>query len=85
MTQVTVREKHQITLPISIVRAAHIHPNDVLAVEYSNGVITLATVGKASTKRKSLMAYAGSAKGIYGKNAEEVRNYLNNERESWEK
>ena len=76
MTQVTVREKHQITLPISIVRAAHIHPNDVLAVEYSNGVITLATVGKASNKRKSLMDYAGSAKGTYGKNADEVRSYF---------
>lgn len=76
MTQVTVREKHQITLPVSIVRAAHIHPNDVLAVEYSNGVITLATVGKASTKRKCLMDYAGSAKGTYGKSADEVRSYL---------
>lgn len=85
MPQVTVREKHQITLPIAIVRAAHISPNDVLAVEYSNGVITLATVGTTHTKRKSLMDYAGSAKGIYGKNVDEVRTYLHNERATWER
>jgi bifunctional DNA-binding transcriptional regulator/antitoxin component of YhaV-PrlF toxin-antitoxin module len=82
--QITVREKHQITLPASIVRAAHISPSDVLSVEYSNGVITLATVGRANTKRKSLMDYAGCAKGVYGKSTDEVRTYLNNERASWE-
>lgn len=85
MTRVTVREKHQITLPMAIVRAAHIRTNDVLAVAYKNGVITLATASAAPAKRKSLMDYAGSAKGVYGKSIEEVRAYLDNERASWDR
>ena len=85
MTQVTVRDKHQITLPMAIVRAAAIRPNDVLSVEYSNGVITLATAGAAPVQRKSLMDYAGIAKGLYGQSADEVHAYLDGERASWDR
>lgn len=85
MSQVTVRDKHQITLPMAIVRAARIRTNDVLAVEYKNGVITLATANAAQPKRRSLMDYAGIAKGLYGKNAREVDDYLAQERASWDR
>ncbi|MDO5625833.1 MAG: AbrB/MazE/SpoVT family DNA-binding domain-containing protein [Pseudomonadota bacterium] len=85
MPQVTVREKHQITLPMAIVRAADIQPNDVLLVEHSNGVITLTTANAARPQRKSLMDYAGIAKGLHGRNADEVHAYLHKERASWDR
>ena len=84
MTQVTVREKHQITLPMAIVRAARIRANDVLVASYQNGVITLTTAGAEPAKRKSVMDYAGIAKYMYGKDVDEVHAYLARERASWE-
>ncbi|QTD43795.1 AbrB/MazE/SpoVT family DNA-binding domain-containing protein [Ottowia testudinis] len=85
MPQVTVRDKHQITLPMSIVREAHIRTNDVLSVDYKDGVITLATERAAQPQRKRLMDYAGIAKGLYGQTADEVHAYLDEERASWER
>lgn len=84
MPQVKIREKNQITLPISIVKAAHLHPNDTLEAEYENGVIRL-VITPQPTKKKSLMSYAGSLDGLYGKNDNEVTTYIHNERESWER
>lgn len=84
MTTVRVRDKHQITLPAALVRAANIHANDILEIDYRNGVITLTTT-QAQTPSRSLMHYAGSAEGLYGDTAEEVHNYLETERASWER
>jgi bifunctional DNA-binding transcriptional regulator/antitoxin component of YhaV-PrlF toxin-antitoxin module len=84
MTQVRVREKRQITLPVSISREANLEPNDILDVNYRNGVITM-IVKKTEQKRRSLMELAGSAKGLYGKTPSEIDAYLANERASWEK
>jgi AbrB family looped-hinge helix DNA binding protein len=47
MLEVRVRQKHQITLPASIVQEAHIAPNDTLEIALVNGVIIL-----TPTKRK---------------------------------
>lgn len=84
MPQVTLRDKHQITLPASIVRAARLAPNDVLSVEYVNGKITLSSAATKAGKRPSLMDYAGITEGLYGQSAEEVHAYLAKERQSWE-
>lgn len=84
MPQVRVREKHQVTLPMAIVRGANIHENDLLEVSYKNGVITLTTQQAAAPKR-SLMDFVGITQGLYGKNAKQVAQYLDDERNSWER
>jgi len=85
MLKVRVRNKHQITLPASVVRAANIGTNDMLDVSYQNGAITLLTQRVAEKKRPSLMDLAGSLKGVYGRNTEEIDAYIANERKSWER
>jgi bifunctional DNA-binding transcriptional regulator/antitoxin component of YhaV-PrlF toxin-antitoxin module len=83
MPQVRVRDKHQITIPSAIVKAAQIRENDTLFVEYKCGVITLMTAQNAPHPRKSIMDYAGIANGLYGQSATEVNAYLHDERASW--
>ena len=85
MTQVRVRDKHQITLPATVARAANIAPNDVLDVSYKDGVITLITDRVMKAKKPSLMALAGSTKGLYGTTTAEREQYTTNERSSWER
>lgn len=82
MPQVRVSDKYQITLPSSIVRAAHLQPGDVLDVNYRNGLITF-TVKSTSKKRRSIMDYIGITNGVYGTTANEVDAYISSERESW--
>lgn len=84
MSQVRVRQKHQITLPANIVQDAHIIPNDTLDVAYVNGVITL-TPKKRQKQRNSVMAFAGIAKGVWGETPEAVEATLLSQRESWER
>ncbi|MDR0273785.1 MAG: AbrB/MazE/SpoVT family DNA-binding domain-containing protein [Burkholderiaceae bacterium] len=84
--RVRVRNKHQITLPASVVRAASIGVNDVLDVSCKDGVITLLTQRMAEKKRPSLMDLAGSLKDSgYWRNAEEIHAYIAGERKSWER
>jgi bifunctional DNA-binding transcriptional regulator/antitoxin component of YhaV-PrlF toxin-antitoxin module len=84
MPQIRVREKHQVTLPMSIVRGAGIHENDVLEVSFKNGVITLVP-SKAKLPKKSLMDFVGATQGLYGRDASEVAQYLEQERGSWDR
>lgn len=83
MLKVRVREKHQLTLPMAIVRAAGIRLQDELEVRYCNGVITLATPLAARAQRP-LRQYVGALQGVYGNTAAEVHAYLQNERDAWE-
>jgi bifunctional DNA-binding transcriptional regulator/antitoxin component of YhaV-PrlF toxin-antitoxin module len=86
MLQVRVRDKHQITLPAPVVRAAGIGMNDVLDVSYKDGAITLSTPRAAKKKRPSLMDLAGSLKESgYWRNAKEIDAYIAGERKSWER
>lgn len=84
MLQIRVRDKHQITLPMAIVRGAGISESDLLDVQFKNGVITL-TPCKSAPSKKSLMDFVGITPGLYGKDAAEVAQYLANERDSWER
>ena len=84
MPQVRIREKHQVTLPISIVRDAGIHENDKLDEAYKNGIITL-SVKKAATKKRSLMDFVGATRGVYSQDAAQVAQYLDSERDTWER
>ena len=82
MLQVKLRTKHQLTLPISIVREANIAENDSLEASYRNGVITLITA-KAAGKKRSLRDYVGVMQGAYGSTVQEAHAYLQNERDGW--
>ncbi len=84
LPQVRVRDKHQVTLPISIVRHAHIRKNDLLDVGYKNGVITLVVRG-TNNKKRNIMEYVGITNGLYGKTATDVDTYIANERDSWDR
>ncbi|TPW18519.1 MAG: AbrB family transcriptional regulator [Halothiobacillaceae bacterium] len=84
MSQVRVRLKHQITIPARIAEAADIKPNDMLEVTYANGVVTLVPVNRKQRK-KSAMAYAGIARGLWGQTTAEIEAGLNSDRDSWER
>ena len=84
MQQIRVRDKHQITLPMAIVRGAGIKECDLLDVQFKNGVIMLIPSKSAATE-KSLMSFVGSTPGLYGKDAAEVARYLDDERSSWDR
>lgn len=84
MPQVRVREKHQITLPMAIVRDACIEESDLLDVQLKNGVITL-TPSKSARSKNALMDFVGCTPKLYGKDADAVAHYLDIERGSWER
>ena len=81
-TQVRVRDKHQITIPMAIAQAASIAPDDVLIVEYTNGVITLIPTAK-QTKRAKAHDFLGALSGTWGKSATAIDAHLRKERDSW--
>jgi bifunctional DNA-binding transcriptional regulator/antitoxin component of YhaV-PrlF toxin-antitoxin module len=84
MPQVRIRDKHQVTLPISIVRDANLRENDMLDVAYKNGVITL-SVKQAAVKKRSLMDFVGATRGVYGQDPAQVAQYLDSERDTWDR
>ena len=84
MSQVRVRLKHQITIPIRIAEAAQIKPDDILEVAYANGIVTLVPVNRKK-RSQSAMAYAGIARGLWGQTTAEIEADLNSNRDSWER
>lgn len=84
MSTVRVRPKHQITLPVSIVNQAGIHQDDLLEADYVNGVIILVPKARQS-RHGDIMDYAGIARDVYGKTAEEVDAALAQLRDEWER
>jgi bifunctional DNA-binding transcriptional regulator/antitoxin component of YhaV-PrlF toxin-antitoxin module len=58
LLHVKVCEKHQITLPMHIVKAAHIRKNDTLSIAYKNGTISLKLPSMRQSNH-SIMKYAG--------------------------
>ena len=84
MAQVRVRKKHQITLPVRIAESANIKLDDMLEIAYNNGVVTLIPVSRKKRK-ESAIAYAGIARGIWGKNTLEIEAEVKKNRDSWER
>lgn len=82
---VQMNKERQITLPEEIAREASIGVSDVLGISYENGVILLKPKTKKQKTRVPIMDFLGRAKGLYGKNKEELDAYLANERASWER
>ena len=84
MQKIRVRQKNQITIPLLIAKEADIKPDDVLEITYMNGVVTLVPAGRKGNKR-SVMEYAGVARGTWGKTTEEIDKELKRDQDSWER
>lgn len=84
MSQVRVRNKNQITIPVRIAESANIKPNDLLEITAKNGVITLRLATKAQ-KRQSALSYAGIGRGTWGETTDEIEAALKESRESWDR
>jgi hypothetical protein len=65
MPEIKMRPNHQITLPVSVVRAANLQADDRMQVEYLNGVIVI-TPRSASTVSVDALSFAGIGKGLWG-------------------
>ncbi|ASQ91469.1 hypothetical protein CHL67_11530 [Prosthecochloris sp. GSB1] len=84
MQKIRVRQKNQITIPLRIAQEADIKPDDVLEISYMNGVVTLVPAGRKGNRR-SVMEYAGIAKGAWGKTTGDIEEELRKDRDSWER
>ncbi len=80
MPKVTLSSKHQITLPVEIVRVMGLKPGDKLIAEALDWRIVIM---KESENR--LERYIGSLKGVYGSTKEEIDRYVWNERDGPER
>jgi len=70
--------KHQITLPVAMVRRLGLEPGDRLAVGVEGDRIVL-----RPQPRDWVEYYHGRLKGVYGSTIEEMDEYVRKERASW--
>jgi AbrB family looped-hinge helix DNA binding protein len=84
MPEVTIRPKGQITIPAEIMKSWHLRANDKVNVNLVNGVLMVTPTNRRENK-KSILAYAGIARGLWGNTAEEIDTFIRNERDSWER
>ena len=70
--------KHQITLPVAMVRRLGLEPGDRLAVKVEEDRIILRPQPKNWVEY-----YHGRLKGVYGSTIEEMDEYVRKERASW--
>lgn len=70
--------KHQITLPVEVVRRLGLEPGDRLAVRVEEDRIVL-----RPRPRDWVEYYRGRLRGVYGSSVEEIDEYIRKERESW--
>jgi len=78
MPSVTISSKRQITIPVDIFRLLDLKEGQRLMVEVEGDRIILTPRPVNITK-----ALGGITKGLYGSNASEVDEYINEERNSW--
>ncbi len=84
MPDIRMREKHQVTLPASVVREAKLMPDDRLAVTFVNGSIIL-TPKRPALAKSDVMAFAGVGRGLWGETAREVDETLSAGKDAWER
>ena len=79
-----MRSKNQVTIPASIVEAAHLTENCKFDVEYLNGVIIFTPQDLKPTK-DDVLSYAGLFSGAWGNNVHEVESTINHLHNEWTK
>ena len=80
MATIPLSSKHQVTLPVDMVRSLGLKAGDKLVAELIDGHIILLTKPESWTDY-----YAGSLKGVYGSTIEEINRYITEERASPER
>lgn len=79
---VTLSAKHQVTLPVGMVRKLGMRPGDKLSVRRRGQDLVLTRLPR--TPEEWVARYRGALKGVYGETPEDIEDYLRKERESWE-
>ena len=79
MATVTLSSKHQVTLPVDMVRSLDLKTGDKLVVELIDDHIVLLPQPESWTDY-----FAGSLKGVYGETKEEIDRYIAEVRYGWD-
>ena len=87
MSRVTIKQKYQVTIPVSLRSRLELQEGDVLEAREQDGAILLIPQVVVSRKepgnRRSLSAYVGSARGLLS-SVEEIDEFIDHERRQWE-
>jgi bifunctional DNA-binding transcriptional regulator/antitoxin component of YhaV-PrlF toxin-antitoxin module len=75
--EVRLRPKNQLTLPEAVAERLGVGPGDRLILSIDEERPTSVAL------RPIRRSYAGILKGVYGRNSEEIAEYLRGERASW--
>ena len=84
MTEITVRQRNQITIPKAIAEEAGITEGAVGDLSYADGVITISFRGHPR-EPFDLSRYIGIGKGLWGDTPEEVDRTLREQRDEWDR
>ena len=79
MPTITLSSKHQVTLPVDIVRSLGLKAGDKLVAEFIDGHVVLLPQPESWTDY-----FAGSMKGVYGSTKEEIDRYIAEVRYGWD-
>jgi bifunctional DNA-binding transcriptional regulator/antitoxin component of YhaV-PrlF toxin-antitoxin module len=83
LTEITVRQRNQVTIPKAIAEAAGIEEGTVCDMQYANGVITI--VLPAHRPPIDVMQFAGIGRGLWGQTTEEVDRTIRALRDEWDR
>lgn len=83
MTEITVRQRNQVTIPKAIAEAAGLVEGAVGDMAYANGVITITFPGHRPPI--DIMQFAGSLAGVWGSTPEDIDRNIRETRDSFER
>ena len=83
MTEILIRERNQLTVPVDIAREAGIGPGTVCHMEIKNGIISITPAHAAQPRRWE--SFRGIASGVWGKTPAEVDREITRTRETWQR
>ena len=75
---VTISSKRQITIPADLFRLLKLQQGQKLIVEVNEGRLIISPRPESLTKE-----LRGLTRGLYGKNASEIDDYVKKERDEW--
>lgn len=84
MTEITVRQRNQITIPRAIAEEAGIAEGAVGDLSYANGVITISFRGHPR-QPVDISQYIGIGRGLWGDTVEEIDRAIAEDHASWER
>jgi bifunctional DNA-binding transcriptional regulator/antitoxin component of YhaV-PrlF toxin-antitoxin module len=82
MSTAHLRDRRQITLPVDVVAAAGLQPDDALNVRLVNGVIHLVPLRKGAAP-SDMRRFLGAAHSCYGPDTNSMNQHLRDQRDAW--